>query len=388
MKKLIKVLLSISVLQLSLASTQALAEVDAEKVAEKILKDVATKQAKDFLKDYLNANPPSIYTGGEGQFGTETLQGVSLFLSMVEFANAKTDNGRLFAGAKIIATIAAAQPYVFVIIIAVQIIDGILASNHSAKMLEIYADIARIQRQIAELNLALAEAYQKELDFYSTTYDEKLHHVNELAKIISEDGGSCKKIQDLAVKKEENPNLDVKDIEECVNALRDYAYASQDIYYLSQKILVYLSQLPTLDEHVQGFVNSLKVELDKWQEASELTEWYWQLMELNSVFKAKMWQESQQQNNLDQWQQEALLGYCQTEVAKRGAAHIANKINYRQQSDKGFMVNPQLKEQLLFEVENLFVLVADCKSFAQTEALSVILEDSKTLLNKPIWRLP
>lgn len=388
MRRLIKIILCLGILNLMILSTSAYADVDGDKVAQKIVKDVATDQAKNFLKEYLNAHPPEIYIGGTGQFGTETLQGLTLFMYMVEFANAKTDNGRLFAGAKILAVIAAAQPYVFLIIMAVQIIDGILAANHSADMLKIYADIAKLQRQVSDLNLALLQAYQKELDFYAEKYDEKMKRVSELSQVLSSEDGSCQKIQKVAVQKDESVKINSEDIESCVNALREYAYASQDIYYLSVQLLDYLAQLPSLDESLRGFVDSLKQELDRWQKGSDLTDWYWQLMELNSALKAKMWAENQKKVDLDQWQQKALVEYCRSEVMTRGAEHIVNKMKYKQVKSLDSLKVTQQRGELLADAESLFALVGDCKAYTSTDRLTAILLNTRQVLHETPRSLP
>lgn len=177
----------------------AIGDAKSDQVARESARVAAEAAAREAYKSWADAKAA---TGTIGT-GTATLAGIDIALAAYDFANAKNDKQRFYAGLRAGAAgyVLASGPYAPIVAVAVavaSVAESAMAAKHAETLLEIYKRIEEHQKRIVEIQMMLAIADAAAFDIIVSGLRQSLASSAEAEMGLREECQKVANIQSLA----------------------------------------------------------------------------------------------------------------------------------------------------------------------------------------------
>ena len=184
---------------LATATSASHGDANSDLVARESARVAAEAAAREAYKSWADAKAA---TGTVGS-GTATLAGIDIAMAAYDFANAKNDKQRFYAGLRAGAAgyVLASGPYAPIVAAAVAvaaIAESAMAAKHAETLLEIYKRIEEHQKRIVEIQTMLAKADAAAFDTIVSGLRQSLASSAEAERGLKEGCQKVANIQSLA----------------------------------------------------------------------------------------------------------------------------------------------------------------------------------------------
>lgn len=253
---------AIAVLLASLLVGTARADANSDKTAREVARAAAEAAAREAYKSWADAGAASGAIGS----GTATLAGIDIALAANDFANAKTDKQRFYAGLRAAAAgyVLASGPYAPIVAVAVavaSIAESAMAAKHAETLLEIYARIEEHNKRYIEIQTMLAVADAAAFDTLIWGARKSIATAAEAESRLKK---SCQQVSAIST---------LEQLDQCALWLSVYYASARSFVEYSDRLLAWRSQLLQLDkafELVEMKPSDLKAARDAFASVLEL----------------------------------------------------------------------------------------------------------------------